>query len=277
VFYKTIRLAGVLLLLGAMQGFAQEPEAATPASVPAATPSEMNCSGFISAGPLSKDLYLFDGADNDFRYWYHSFLPGNHVYLRSRTGAVPSVGSELSIVRPASELMRTRWYFTQGLLLRAMGSAYEDVGRVKVVRVTPQGAIAEVTFACTGLFPGDLAVPYQPRTVPEYTPGASLDRFALPNNKLWGIIAAGVGNTPFLGTGSMAYINLGQVNGVRPGQRFRIFPFFSDANTEWRVFPQTPRETIGEMVILSVQEKSSVGMIVQSRREISLRDGVELE
>jgi hypothetical protein len=120
-------------------------------------------------------------------------------------------------------------------------------------------------------------MPYQQRTAPQYTPGNSLDRFAPPNGKLWGIIAAGVGNTAYLGTGSMAYINLGQVNGVTPGQRFRIFPFFADANTAWLTFPQTPRETIGEMVILSVQDKSAVGMIVQSRREISLRDGVELE
>ena len=277
MFHKLIRLAGVLLLLAAIQGFAQEPEAAAPASVPAATPSEMNCSGFISGAPLSKDLYVFEGADNDFRYWYHNFAPGDYVYLRSRTGAAPSVGSELSIVRSANELMRTRWYFGQGLLLGAMGSAYEDIGRVKVVTVTPQGAIAEVTSTCSALFTGDLAIPYQPRTAPQYTPSATLDRFALPTNKLWGIIAAGVGDTPLLGEGSMAYINLGQVNGVRPGQRFRIFPFFSDANSGLRIFPQTPRETIGEMVILSVQEKSSVGMIVQSRREISLQDGVELE
>jgi len=277
VFHKTIRLAGVLLLLAAIQGIAQEAEAASPASVPAATPSEMNCSGFISGGQLSKDLYVFEGADNDFRFGYHTFAPGDYVYLRSRTGAVPSVGAELSIVRSGSDRMRIHWYFGQGLQLRAMGSPYEDVGRVKVVSVTPQGAIAEVTSACTELAPGDFAMPYQQRIAPQYTPGRSLDRFAPPNGKLWGIIAAGVGNTAYLGEGSMAYINLGQVNGVSPGQRFRIFPFFSDANTAWQLFPQTPRETIGEMVILSVQDKSSVGMIVQSRREISLRDGVELE
>jgi hypothetical protein len=277
VFHKLIRLAGVSLLLAALQGLAQGQEAAAPASLPAATPSEMNCSGFISGGQLSKDLYVFEGADNDFRYWYHSFAPGDYVYLRSRTGAAPSVGTELAIVRSGSERMRIHRYFGQGLQLRAMGSPYEDVGRVKVMSVTPQGAIAQITFACTELAPGDFAMPYQQRIAPQYTPGTSLDRFALPNGKLWGIIAAGVGNTAYLGVGSMAYINLGQVNGVTPGQRFRVFPFFSDVTTAWLTFPQTPRETIGEMVILSVQEKSAVGMIVQSWREISLRDGVELE
>jgi hypothetical protein len=276
VLHKLIRLVGVLLFFAAMQAFAQGQEAAAPASIPAATPTEMNCSGFVSAGQLPEDLYIFEGADNDFRYWYHNFALGDYVYLRSRTGGLPAVGSELSILRSAKDQMRIHWYFGQGLQIRAMGYPYESVGRVKVISTTPQGAIAEITFACTSVAPGDFAVPYQPRTVPQYTP-QKLDRFAPPNGKLWGIIAAGSGNEAYLGVGSMAYINLGQVNGVTPGQRFRIFPFFSDANTTWWVFPQTPRETIGEMVILSVQEKSSVGMIVQSRREISLRDGVELE
>lgn len=278
MLHKLIRLSGVLLLLAAIQGFAQEPEAAAPASVPAATPSEMNCSGFISGTRVAKDLYVFDGADNDFRAERRVFSEGDYVYLRSRGGAAPSVGSEFSIVRSAYEVMRIHWYFMQGLLLDAMGSAYEDVGRVKVVTVTPQGAIAQVTLACSGVSPGDLAIPYQPRTAPQYTPRAALERFAPSNNKLWGIIAAGVGNTPYLGVGSMAYINLGQEHGVSPGQRFRIFPFFHDVNNAMlRRLPEAPRETIGEMVILSVQKWSSVGMVVQSRREIAIRDGVELE
>jgi hypothetical protein len=159
-----------------------------------------------------------------------------------------------------------------------MGTAYEDVGKVKVVTVTPQGAVAEVTASCGPIRPNDLAIPYQPRTAPQYTPGAQLHRFAPSNNKLWGIIAAGVGNTAYLGVGSMAYLNLGQSHGVSPGQRFRIFRIFRDvSNAGFRILPETPRETIGELVILSVQEFSSVGMVVQSQREISLRDGVELE
>lgn len=278
MFHKLIRLAGVLLLLAATQGFAQEQQAAAAVPVPAASPSEMACSGFISRTPLSKDLYVFEGADNDFRGELHQFAVGDYLYLRSRSGAGVSVGSELSIVRSAKELMRVRWYGLQGLQLGAMGTSYEDVGRVKVVTVTPQGAVAQVAFACGPIRPDDLAIPYQPRTAPQYTPSAQLDRFAPSNNKLWGIIAAGVGNTAYLGVGSMAYLNLGQSHGVSPGQRFRVFRIFRDvSNPGFRILRETPRETIGELVILSVQEFSSVGMVVQSQREISLRDGVELE
>jgi hypothetical protein len=38
-----------------------------------------------------------------------------------------------------------------------------------------------------------------------------------------------------------------------------------------------PRETVGEIVVLSTQEKSSVAIIVNSIRDISVGYGVELE
>jgi len=41
--------------------------------------------------------------------------------------------------------------------------------------------------------------------------------------------------------------------------------------------PEPPRETTGELVVLSTQDKSSVVMVVNSSREISLGDGIELE
>jgi len=38
-----------------------------------------------------------------------------------------------------------------------------------------------------------------------------------------------------------------------------------------------PRESVGELVILSTQQKSSVGLVVNGLREIFLGDGIELE
>ena len=223
-------------------------------------------------------VYVFEVSDNDTRDVLHQFATGDYVYIRSRSGAAISAGSEFSIVRPAKELMRVQWYYGQGGSLRSLGSMYEDYGRARVIAVTPHGAVAELTFTCGPVRPYDLAIPYQARTIPEYTLSAPLDRFALPNNKRVGAITAGAGNAAYLGVGSMAYVNLGQAEGVSPGQRYRIFHIFRGISTVgYGSLPEPPRETIGEMVILSVQEKASVGMIVQSVREVSLGDGIELE
>jgi hypothetical protein len=277
VYRKLIILAGVFLLLAVTRGLAQEP-AAEAAAIPAATQSEMDCSGFIAGAPVSTDRYILDGVDNDFHAPLHQFAPRDLVYLRSRSGAGFAVGNEFSVVRSATELMRIKWYAGQGGSVRSLGSAYEDVGRVKVITVTPQGAVAEVTFACGAIRPGDIVVPYQARVIPQYTPAAQLDRFALPNGKLVGAITAGGYNAGVLGVGTIAYVNLGREDGVSPGQRFRIFRIFREEVGEgiW-AFPQTPRETLGELVILSTQERSSVAMVVSSMREITLGDGIELK
>jgi len=276
VYRKLIVLAGVFLLLAVTRGLAQEP-VADAAALPAATQSEMDCSGFIAGAPVSTDRYVLDGVDNDFHVPVHQFAPGDFVYLRSRTGVGFAVGNEFSVVRPATELMRIRWYEGQGGSVRSLGSLYEDVGRVKVITVTPHGAVAEVAFACGPIYPDDIVVPYQARAIPQYTPAAQLDRFALPNGKLVGAITAAEDNTGVLGVGMIGYVNLGREDGVSPGQRFRIFRIFREETEGMWAFPETPRETLGELVILSAQERSSVAMVVSSTREITLGDGIELK
>jgi len=277
VYRKLILLAGVLLLLTVTRGLAQEPAAEAPA-IPAASQSEIDCSGFISGSLVSTERYVFDGADNDFHSPVRQFAAGDFVYLRSRTGGGFAVGNEFSVVRSAKELMRIKRYEGQGSSVRSLGSAYEDLGKVKVIRVTPHGAVAEVTFACSPIRPGDIVVPPQARVSPQYTPAAQFDRFVLPNGKLVGAITAAANNAGTVGTGRIAYVNLGREDGVRLGQRFRIFRIFREETGEGlRAFPETPRETLGELIILSTQERSSVAMVVSCTREIALGDGIELE
>ncbi len=294
MFRKLLIPVGVSFLLGVTCAFAQEATNAQTAPVAAASRTEMDCSGFIAGTPLSEDLHILDGADNDSRSEMRQFKPGEFVYLQSRTGAAPGEGSEYSILRRAKSLMfggsrplgdmkldqigHISWYPGQMSSIRSLGTMYEDVGRVKVVRTTPLGAIAEVTFACGPLYAGDFALPYQERNIPEYTPSADFDRFALPNGKMVGAITAGGGHAGVLGEGTIAHINLGNEDGVQAGQRFRVFHIFRDnVDRGFKAAAEPPREIIGELVVLSVDARSSVAMVVRSIREISLGDGIELE
>jgi len=180
--------------------------------------------------------------------------------------------------RPDALMGNISWYTGQRSSIRSLGRPYEDVGRVKVVANTPHGAVAEVTFACGPLTPKDIVLPYQAREIPTYTRSATLDRFTLPNGKMVGAITAVRDHGGVLGEGTIAYINLGQSDGTTPGQRYRVFRIFRESiDRGWKALPETPRETIGELVILSAQEKSSVAIVTQSRRDISLGDGIELE
>lgn len=275
---KLLILVGVSLLLGVTGLFAQEAAETQLAPIPAATRSEMDCSGFIAGTPVSTDMFILDGADNDFREPLHQFGTGAFVYLKSGSGATYSVGTEYSVVRSAKELLRIKWYPGQGGSVRSLGRAYEDVGRVKVLTNTALGSVAEVTFACGPIRPGDILVPYVQRPIPAYAPTTHWDRFAEPSGTLVGAITAAGNNGGVLGTGRIAYINLGQEDGVSAGQRFRIFRIFREKVSEgFKAFPETPRETIGELVILSTDARASVAMVVNSLREITLGDGIELE
>jgi len=273
---KLLLLTGLFLFFALTSALAQEAATAS-AGLPAASESAIACSGFIAPTKLVRDIYVFDGADNDFQVSLRQFSAGDFVYLRSRKGTPLAVGQEYALVRHAKEAFRISKYAGQRWSLGSLGRPYEDVGRVKVLSVTPEGAVAQVTFNCGAVFSGDLAIPYQARAIPEYTPGGRLERFALPNGKQLGAITAAANNASVLGDGSIAYLNLGESDGVRPGQRFRVFRIFREPLEGFLAHPDTPRETVGELVVLSTQEKSSAAVVVNCARDIHLGDGVELE
>jgi hypothetical protein len=275
---RTLSFLGVFCLLGLASAFGQDAQPEMAATFPAASLSDMNCSGFISAQPVSKDIYLFNGADDDQLSYVRAWMTGEHVFLRSRTGGNIAVGTEYSLVRSASEQMRVRWYDGQGASIRSLGKPYENVGRVKVVRVTPDGAIAEVTTACGLVMRGDLAIPAVNRAIPAFAPRGQFDRYGPSNGKLLGAITAGVDNASYFGGGARAFINLGTSDGIAPGQKFHVFHILNDEPAGAMTLPPTgPRQTVGELIVLSSEEKSSLVIVTKSIREIKLGDGIEQE
>jgi len=300
---KILSFAGVLLITAAPAAANPAPtqaqEAASTSSVPAATEgqtalsvpaaslSKIECSGFISSS-LSSDFYIGDGADNDFQSPYRQFTTGDFVYLRGGQ-KTPAAGTEYRVVRFATASIlspdrlptfgRATWYRGQGRAIGSLGQAYDDVGRVRVVSSTSEGVVAEVTFSCAPMTAYDLAMPFQARPIPTYDPSVSFDRFApLAENRRTGTITAAAGNDGALGNGSVAYLDLGQRDGARAGQRYRVVHTAREVLVGgWKTHGPRPVETIGEMIILFTDEKSSVGVVISNVREISLGDGVVRE
>ncbi len=288
---KTALAVGVSFFFAALWASAQAPQPAPETPIPAATSSEIECGGFITGGSVAADTYVIDGADNDFRAPYHTFKPGDLVFLRSGSKERAAVGTEYRLVRPGTEPLLASWlnsslspvrefghgdwYPDQVWSMRSLGKAYEDVGRVKVTQLTAEGAIAEVTFACGTVEINDIAIPYQPREIPTYTPSRTVERFPLPEGKLWGALTAAPDNHGLFGVGRRVYINLGESDGVHAGQRFKIFHVDRDLREGYfHAVRSIPTEVVGELVVLSTQEKASLAIIVSGTREISLGDGV---
>lgn len=268
----------VLLAVSPAAIQAQETEAVSPVSIPAASRSQAYCTGFIASPAVPHDLFVVGGADDDFHSVVRQFVEGESVFLSHPENGNLAVGSEYSVVRPADELFLTMRYQGERWEIRKLGKPYEDVAQVKVTHINPEGAVAKVTFSCEPIVPGDTLVPFQPRPIPEYTVSPPLDHFApLDKNKHEGRIVASRNNYGSIGNGMVVYLNLGENEGAKPGQRFRIYKLIPSHANIFVVRQPRPPEIVGEAVVLSVQGKSSVAMVVSSYREIAAGDYVEEE
>jgi hypothetical protein len=262
-------LALVFLAMPASNFRAQD-TATAGTTIPVATRSQADCTGFIADPVVPHDIFVAGGGDDDFHSRVRQFVDGESIYIGTMgNGGNVSVGSEYIVVRPADDLFRTMHYSGERSALSALGKPYEDVARVRVTHVNSQGPVAKIIFSCQGVQTGDTLIPFQPRAIPDYTVSAPLDHFApIDTNKPHGKIAATLNNFGFFGNQNVVYLSLGEKDGAHPGERFRIYKVIAEHSMP---------ETIGEAVVMSVQAKSCVAMVVASYREISSGDSVEAE
>ena len=273
----TFSIGVVLLAVSAVGVQAQESGPAS-ASIPVAVRSQADCTGFIAKPVVPHDMFVVGGADDDSHSVVRQFVEGDSIFISQHKDENIAVGAEYSVVRPANELFLTMRYQGERWDIRKLGKPYEDVGRVKVTHVNSEGTVAKIAFSCGPIVTGDTLVPFQPRAIPEYTVSKPLDHFApLDSNKQHGRITASRNNFGFLGDETVVYLNLGENEGTKPGQRFRIYKVLPPHATGVLTSQRTPEETIGEAVVLSVQSKLCVAMVVSSYREISSGDYVEAE
>ncbi len=260
----------------------------------APTYSDLYCAGFITNQPLQKAGYVAGGWGTPHEV---RFMDREYVYLE---GSGFSVGAQYSILRQERDPNRYETFRGQASLLRHLGRAYSDIGRVRVVAVHSNMAITQVEFNCTDIMEGDAAIPFAERQTPTLRAKINFDRFALPNGKLTGRIVLAKDFDDLLGMGRKVYLNVGANQGVKVGDYFRTVrtynsyrddevdnlsfkaSFYDDRQVPAAMFPYSrlhdlPRISLGEMIVLNVTPTSSTAMITLSLDEIHLGDGVELE
>ena len=293
-----IRQLGIAVLAMGLAAVGKGQSISAPThTIPAATFSHFECSGFIAAGGVPDVVHVFNGADDELYEPLHLFTIGDYVYLRRTDNRPFTVGQAYSLVRPENGFdLQPVWlsgmlenqilppaslYALQRFKIKSLGRPYNRTGIVQVTQVTREGAIAKVIFTCNGINVADIGLPYVPPAIPNYTPSHHLSQFTLPNGKLTGIIVADSHSGFYLAQGSVGFLNIGKRDGVLPGQRFKIFIIPRDYLPQdlQGIKPggQTPRETVGELVVLHTDERSATGIVVKSMREVVVGDGVELE
>ncbi len=288
-----ILFAGLILTFSASMTVAQQAP-----HVP--TAGQVDCAGVVTSESVPRDTLLITGEQSNYRITYDD---GDYVYLSKGSSQGAKVGDEFFIVRPITDSIEVDWAKWQSAILKKMGTVWEDEGRVKLLVVRADVSIGQVEHACDYMQRGDIALPFAQRPMPPIKSGAGFDRFAAPNGKPLAMIITGKKFEQQSGTNDVVYVNLGADQGVKVGDYFRIFRYQGTEHETAYTVPRnafeiekglgptwglgaspskynwsnTPREDIGEGLVLRTGPNSSTVLITFALREVFSGDYVELE
>jgi hypothetical protein len=255
--------------------------------------SSVYCSGFVTDDRVPQSTYIISGEQSDTKIEFHR---GDYVYINKGSDGGVKAGDQFAIVRATEDPLPASWFKWQKKLWHAMGTHYDDLGRVRVATVQPKVSSAQVLFSCDYIQRDDIALPYEDRPAPPYKESAKVDYFAPLNGKPVAMVVLMRGFAQLGGVGSSVYVNLGAAQGVKVGDYFRVFRY---QGSRLETAPQTngyqdmlygfgstperygwhdlPRQILGEGIVLNVSRNASTVLLTDSRMDIYTGDYVELE
>lgn len=259
----------------------------------APTVSEVYCSGFVSKKAVSAAGTIVGG---DLSPETTAFHEGNYIYLR---GGDVKEGQEYLLLRHMKDPNRYQSFKGQSAAVMALGEMYQDLGRAKVQYIRNKVAVAMIEMACAPALPGDIAVPFSERPRPEFR-RLAYNEFATPTGKTAGRIVEAKDLDTFIGLHRIVYLNVGEQQGVKPGDYFRItrnyqavvdspsesLPLLAPSAEDTQKDPmkynfkklagELPIRTVGHLMILSVTPSTATGLTTYVNEDVHLGDGVEL-
>ncbi len=145
------------------------------------------------------------------------------------------------------------------------GRLAQRKGRARIVAVEDERATVRVDKACNPISVGDVLYPFEER---EGLVGKDMgyDNNLVPGAGLSGRIVYLQTEFNILGSGHCAIIDLGGEQGLRPGRQLTVFK---------RARPNLPREAVGNVVVIDVQNRTSTVKLLSVRDAIEQGDEVQ--
>jgi LysM domain len=255
--------------------------------VPVADHSDVYCTGEIRHDYKKTDLYIA----NEEQEGKAGLTQGDLVYLNAgKQGDRVHAGDTFQVVVKEEEVFHPvtdKW----------LGTYVRRAGKVKVLAVQENTAIAEITEACGNRIEvGYELEPYQEIPVPDMkeVPFDKLD--VEPNGNANGYIVHVQDSRNQAFTGNVVDVDLGSQDGLRPGDVLQVYLKNSappeqevkyrykwknrryesqDLRNEDRSLLY-PRKPVGSLVVLTTREKTSTAKIVNAIREIEVGNMVEI-
>jgi hypothetical protein len=188
---------------------------------------------------------------------------GDVVYLDGGREAGLEPGQVLEAVLPADLVTHPLDH------RRVVGRYYDTRGRVRVLSVQEETAIGEILEACGPINVGFRLRPFEIQPVPlGRTTRMRPLNFPVPEEALADAPAIVWSEDRFvsMGQGNLVYIDRGAAQDVLPGDVFTIYR----RNQEG-----LPPVVLGELAVLSVEQETALGRIMESRYVVYVGDLLE--
>ena len=265
---------------------------------------DVNYTGYIAEETPRVDMQIVGAEEESIHKW---FSPGAIVYIdKGREGGVLP-GAVYQIIRPMGPFKHP---FTQ----KKMGFFVRELGFLRVIDVQDKISVAQITEANDTITYGDLLRPYKEYVAPQPRNSQPLARYGVGSGGIKGQIILSRGYFEYLGTNQIVFIDLGEKQGVKPGDYFSIFrqpgkeesmATFNDDDPVvksnsgyesdkyrggvysndssrvpqekvWKNRPAMPRKVVGELMVLRVEKGTAIGVITSNTQEIHVGDHIEL-
>ncbi len=152
---------------------------------------------------------------------------------------------------------------------RTIGTKIETTGRARVILVQENTATVTIEQACMDIHVGDYLKPYEKLPIPLIARHTPPDRLTPATGRITGTVVDIAEDAMIAGERQLVTLNIGTANGIAPGNLFSVYKI---------MYPSvpTPRNVIGELVVVTVRERTSTARVLYSRDAIMNGDKAEL-
>jgi hypothetical protein len=175
----------------------------------------LSCAGYIRYERIQSTAEIV-GAEGEPQQ--HTFAEGDVVFLNAGAEQGIKEGQQFSILRPRGDVKGV-YRQKKGFL----GRYVQELGRVQVFKLTPNSALAQITFSCDTILLGDLIAPVRYRDPVPASNSITLDKFAQPSGKQLGRLMMAKDAREMVTKNDVVYIDLGSEDGVKPGDFLTIY------------------------------------------------------
>jgi hypothetical protein len=227
--------------------------------IPAIEEMALQCAHYILQDPEDNSLYIIGSEQGATK---HAFADRDVMYLNKGSNAGVKAGDLFSIHHASYEVKHP----DSG---RTIGRKIETTGWGRVILVEEDSSILMIEAACGDVHLGDYVTPLVKVSVPLIMRRAPADRLTPPSGKTQGAIVDIADDSAIAGENQLVSINVGTEHGIAPGNILAVYKVM------YPTVP-TPRNVVGEIVVVAVQEKTATARVTYSADAIMNGDRVEL-